>query len=476
MARIIGDASTISQKRRLRTHQSEAFKYALSQKHPALIMQMRLGKCLVTIRRVQLYKPLDAVAGLRVLVLCPSAAIGGWVDELILEKETSVCILKGKTAHRKQVLTENQFKWYIANKEIILYVPEIATLVNWDVVIIDESFIRNPKTKVTKFCTRNFRDCPHRYLLTGTPAPESDLEYFTQLQWLDGYAFGYRNYYDFRREFFKLVGYDYRVKDRDTKQFICEYFGKRCFVKTRKDAGVEPHKVYDKRVFELPDECKTLYNRIEKEYAISDDKTTIWSPVRYQWLRKLCGGFEEGNLIWDEKYLELVRLLQGELKGESIVVWFAYNHELKTAYEYLKKNRIACDCMYGDIPFDRRNTIRKNFQAKVFPVILVQELVATMGVNFAVADTAIYFGRNPAFLTDMQTQDRIVHLEKSTSLLYLYFVVKDTVDEDIYLNMTNKRWKSDLDLDAAIKESTLLRVHKSKDFQKKLLNKLGAKR
>ena len=131
--------------RTLRPHQLEAFKYARSVRHPALFMEMRLGKTLVTIRRVNLYKPLDPQKGLKILIVAPSDVLGSWEDELDLEGEHNhlnlIYGLRTREARLKAIEKNPNTKWYLMNKEGYISVPEIANtnFINWDCVVLDES-------------------------------------------------------------------------------------------------------------------------------------------------------------------------------------------------------------------------------------------------------------------------------------------------------------------------------------------------
>src|SRR4051812_46336880 len=86
---------SLSGRRPLRRHQVPAFRYAMLERHPALFMEMRLGKCLVTIRRIQQYKPLNPQLGLKALIVTQSSAIESWIEELHKEGETDFVVLSG---------------------------------------------------------------------------------------------------------------------------------------------------------------------------------------------------------------------------------------------------------------------------------------------------------------------------------------------------------------------------------------------
>jgi SNF2 family DNA or RNA helicase len=455
-----------------RKHQHGMFRYTLNTRHPALFVEMRLGKCLVTIRRVKLYKPLSAELGLKVLVVAPNAAIGSWEQELTLEGE-SFTVVTGTKQQRIGAFVK-PVRWYLCNKEMFLHLPEFAKVWNWDAVIVDEStFIKNPKAKVTQFFLRNFRDCPHRWVLAGIPNPETDLELWPQLAFLDGRAFGSRNFWDFRARNFKpdISGYEWLPRP-GVASTIRRTLGSRAYILRRRDAGVESEKNHIIRELELPPELRKNYDHLEKYFELPTGETTIWSMVKYNWLRRMCGGFlgnvsepdTKAELVWDGKIQELRRLLVEDLRDEQVVVWFHYNEELHRVQQTLDEVGITNTKLTGNTSRESREERRRLWMKGRYRVILVQQAVAQMGMDLSAADTAIYYSQTPSYLASQQTADRILSLSKNTSLLYLYLVVKNTVDSDLYRALKDKKWTSDMTLSRALKiamESRSLSLAKS---------------
>jgi SNF2 family DNA or RNA helicase len=431
--------------RAFRKHQNKMFAYTMRERNPALFVDMRLGKTLVTIRRVKLYKPLNLGVGLRVLVVAPSSAIGSWVDELEREGGKSL-ILSGPKAQRKKSLAAivECSGWAIINKEGFLALPEIANI-SWDAVILDEStFIKNPRAKVTKFFTQHFRAVPHRWILTGTPAPETPLEYFPQLQFLDNRAFGFKNFWQFRAKMFEpgYSGYGWQPANGTTKTIV-EAVSKRAMVMKRSDAGVSIKKVREVRSLELPKTIRALYDKAERDFEL-DGVETIWATTKYLWLRQICGGFANEKLVWDGKLKELVELLTGELADARVVVWFFFNDELEAAAKLLTAAGVSVERLTGQVKFSARAERLCSFRNGRARVLLAQQAVAQTGMDLSCADTAIYYSEPPGLLASQQTEDRILSLSKKTPLLYIHLLVKNSVDTDIHTLLRGKRFSSDL--------------------------------
>ena len=466
-------------------------RYAREQRHPALFAEMRLGKTLVAIRRCKLIRPHDD--RLRVLVVAPNSALGSWERELHLEGEEGVAWLEGTREERLTTLRDVSASWYLINKEGHLVIPEIGgqrpceacrgrgwTRADdgdkiacgrcgrrgyvrgepcpWDAIILDESpFIKNVRARVTQFFLRNFKNVPHRFALTGMPCPEGPLDLWAQLAWLDGgAAFGFKSFWGFRSGMFApAFGWDWQPKAGNLAR-IERDLGRRAFVLSRREAGLSVPKVHETRRVQMPKALRSKYRTAEREFVLQDlqgkeIKRTIYATTRWHWLRQMCGGHVDERLVWPGKINELVSLLKTELAGEQVVVWFAYNEELRASARAIKRAKVSHAQMYGKTPAAARREMEGMFRDGKIRVLLVQQKIAEFGMDLGAADTAVFFSRHAALQTNAQSTDRIVRVGKKGVLL-IDIVVEDSVDEDVAELVATKAWKTQGLLDAAIAE------------------------
>ncbi len=443
-ARAVGNTHT--EMRKLWPHQQEALDYCMAHEHKALFLQMRLGKSLVVIRSIIAESPLEH----RTLIVAPSSALGPWEDELHLEGQKSIQFLQGTRTRRGQLLNKPK-RWNLINKEGFLALPELKDKW-WDAVVLDESpFIKSPSSQVTKFFCKWFRNVPHRYILTGTPNPESLLDFYCQLAFLDGNAFRCKTYWDFRAHYFIPDQFHRWWPRIGTRDLIQRTLAERCFILRRKDVALDQPKVYEKRTIEMPPAGRKLYDKVEKEFATFTQETS-WAFTRHAWLRRLASGFDPDTdkLLWDEKYTELLNLLQGELKDEPIIVWFGHrNVEIDTARKLLHKHKISCASLYGsDLPVFRRETF-KAFDAGNIQVLLLQVKIAQYSLNLSRAQTCVYFSNSPSRMNREQTEDRILVAGRKTPLLYLDLLTKNSVDGDMLRLLQRKGRQSITTLELA---------------------------
>src|SRR5690606_19836548 len=91
-----------------------------------------------------------------------------------------------------------------------------------------------------------------------------------------------------------------------------------------------------------------------------------------------------------------------------------------------------CRSIYGDVPNHKRHEYINELNEGKITHLLCQEKTAQMGLDFSAADTAIYFSNSTSALTRLQTEDRIIHPEKSSPVLLIDFITQNSIDEDVY--------------------------------------------
>jgi SNF2 family DNA or RNA helicase len=427
-------------RRSLYPHQEDLLEYMRTTPTPGVLVEMRLGKTLTTIRWLQ------ELGTERNLVVGPSAILDPWQRELELEGEDDILWLMGMREKRRKLL-HARAKWKLINKEGHRSLPEIADQ-KWDAVICDESvFLKNPQAQVSGFFTSAFTGVPYRSILTGRPNPESDLDFFQQFKFLRGEMLGHTNFWKFRARFFtKFEGsyeWDYRPGARRT---IKEWIAANAFVLRRSDVpGMHVRKVYEQRVLEMPPSLRRRYDLLEKEFLLELEDgglvPTKYAMHKFLWLRRMAGGFLDGELVWPGKIQELLELLKGELHGESVVVWFAYNSELAAVHRALEQARITNTWITGKTPLPRRAGRTKMFRTKRVQVLLAQVACVQYAEDFSVGDTAIYYSSPVSLNQRMQSEDRIVKMGKKHPA-YIDLVTRNSVDEVVQEMKDKKEGRS----------------------------------
>lgn len=431
--------------RPLRLYQKPMFRYCITTKHPALFVQMRLGKTLVTVRAVKYRR------GSKVLIVAPYSALYSWWLELLneREKDNGVVEVFGPRDYRLQLLQDNysSARWFLFNREGHRSIPEIADYY-FDHVILDEStFIKSVNSQATEFYCDNFRDAEHRFVLTGTPAPESELDYFCQLHFLDHDIWNENKgtlkncFYTHRHKWFGIINHTAYLSPQGSK-YLEGTLARNCFFLSRSDVNLGGEKIYEKRFIRLTGKVRKIYEKIEKEFVLSYmsiEQDTIYATTKYVWLRRLCGGFVDKVFVSYVKLKELELLLNTELKGEKVIIVAKHVAEVKQIKKYLgKKKSFKIDMIYGGVNKRKRNEIVTCFQTGKLDAIVAQPETIKHGTNLSASDTIIFYTTPDGGETRMQVEDRPVDTSTQNSTLIIDLICKDTVEEDVLRSLSRK--------------------------------------
>ena len=420
-------------------HQEEALTWATPRAQVALFMEMRLGKTAVAIRWVEQKKAWP------VLVVAPLTVLAAWERELLLEG-----IPREEVVNFREMPKEGlgSARWCLVNYEQVRAKPVLLYL-RWQAIVLDESTrIRNPQAQTTKVLTKQTEHIPNRLILSGLPAPEGSMDYFSQMQFLLGKFMGHYNFWSWRNYFFQkgYTEWDW-IPARGSLERIKTAVREHAVVMTRKQVGIGSPKIYETRTVEQTPGQSKIYRKVEKEFALQmpdgSEKLTNWVIVQLRWMARIAGGYgvnERGEHIAtysEAKTNELVALLQGDLKGERVVVWFRFNCEINRVSErlgtYFSHGQIT-----GETPPEQRKKLAQQFQAGQVQVLLCQVKCAKFGSDLSGASTAIYYSNSYDYEDRAQSEDRIIHPAKKEPLLYLDLVTKDTVDEDVVKALREK--------------------------------------
>jgi len=431
--------------RSLFPHQERALEYCRSTKHPALFMEMRLGKTKVMIEWLR------RATG-KILVVAPLSVVRSWDEELQMEGESRPVLLLGASGEKLASFSaglEAGAKWFLVNFEGITRCQQLVSNYRWDAIIVDESTrLKNPKAQVTKTLIQYRANADRRAILSGNPAPEGPLDYCEQFRFLHGSFLGIDSYWKFRNVAFFPVGrgFEWLIK-KPFKEKIKYFIQKFTFTCKRADVGLANQKFYEKRMVQMEPEQKKLMKKLESDFVLElpsgEEKQTIWVPVKLAWMARLAGGYVDGKKWFEGKFEELRSLLLGELKEEQVVVWFRFNSEIHHAlksYGSLGKDFAFID---GTVAEDDRAVVRKNFMEKRIRVLFLQSKVGMFGLDLSCASTAIYFSNNYSSEIRTQSEDRIEHPLKKEPLLIIDLVTEGSLDEDAVKALRRKKKESD---------------------------------
>ena len=268
-----------------------AISFVLTNAFGALFLDPGLGKTSTTLACIKIlmnlgkYKGVLLIAPMRVCYSTWPREVKKWANF----NGTKYTILHDKTKH---TLWENH-DLYLINpeglpwlfKELLAGLKEGKEL-PFDILWIDESTkFKNPTSKA-RFELLSDMLClfKRRYIMTGTPAPKSLMDLWSQIYILDmGKALG-ANFYHFRNKYFyseKWAKYDWKLKDFAEDQ-IKEAVAPIVLEMSAEDYLDLPEISYNDIPIILPTKAMAHYKDMEHRFFIELDDLQSSSDTRAQ--------------------------------------------------------------------------------------------------------------------------------------------------------------------------------------------------
>jgi hypothetical protein len=398
---------------------------------------MRLGKTLLAIWWAKSRSP----NGRKLVVAPRDVLVTAWVLELAREEEDFI-FLEGASLTKINQLARSEAEWVLVNPEGIRAAPGIFSLHGWDVIILDEStLIANARTQTSKLFLKFRGFFPNRAILSGCPAPESPLQYFQQMAFLESEFMGCRNYWQFRALNF--------IPPDNCSTFQWEPFAgaekriltavaERAFTLRTEDVDLPfAKRVYESRTITCPSTLQNLSREVAREYRLGD-RYTKWKIVTQIWLARIAGGFlpagyspQLANFFKVEVCREII---DTEFQGKAVVVCCRFLTEIRA----LTKAISGAKPVYGALPPEVRRSRYSAFQKGKIRVLVVQHSVVRFGIDLSRASAMIFYSNPWDLQTRLQLEARIEHPRRTEPPLYLDLLTRGTIDTRVRKALRSK--------------------------------------
>ena len=414
---------------KLYRHQEIALSYMRSSNYFALFMEQGTGKTIPSLFRILDLLKSGAIED--ALVIAPKSALGAWERDIELFNELDQEILK------ESITLINYDKVWRGDKKSPYFRK-------WGCIILDEAHcIKNRTSKRSKFILRIATMSDYRYILTGTPIGNGQLENIWALYcFLDPYLvrgypysriFGgsykiFENRYCILNMYHKPSSY---IHVKELQDIINEY----SYRVKKVDCLDLPEKLPDE-VIKVDLAEKALYKKLATESAILEYEILAENPLaRLIKLRQLASGhikLDNGDImeLKNEKISVLQELLEGYESDKKIVIFAEFKYSISKIAELLKKMKIKNVILDGN---QKNKTIWRRFQTdKTIRVIVCQYQTASAGIDLYASDTIIYYEPTLRSNTLEQSRDRIHRTGQKEKCSYIHLLTRGTVEVDIY--------------------------------------------
>ena len=428
----------------------------------AYLMEMGTGKSLTSIATIsQLYTENKIH---KLLIICPLAVAAAWEKEFkqfAVIKHT-LTILTGSTKDKSKQLSTlygQGLQVAIINYESTWRIEKELLKYNADMIIADESQrIKNPHASQSKTLHKLGDKAKYKLILTGTPVTATPLDFWSQYRFLDSSIFG-TSYYSFRARHAVIGGFENHqvIGYRNLKE-LCRKAHSVAYRVTKKAALDLPEETEEKYYCEFENVAKKLYRNLHNDGFAELASGTVTTPhkiTKIMRLSQLCGGYLVKDINPDnpgEHTLEQVSTVKINLlkdiatdlldnPNKKIVIFARFRAEIYAIEDMLNKivGNDAIRIMNGDTAKTDRGQFVDEFQNNpAVRVFLANQQCAGLGITLTASDTVIFYSNSYNYADYEQAKARIHRIGQKKKCTYIHLLVKDSIDEEVLLNLKNK--------------------------------------
>lgn len=439
----------------LMRHQQLGREIARYQDRYAFFYDTRTGKTPLSLSIM--YDDIVANPTHKWLVVCPLILIeNAWVpDAAEFIPEIKVVSCHAATPAKRLERINSEASIYVTNTESFVKYREHFDKLHLTGCIIDESSdMKSPKSKVSKEIVDFAQTLKRFYLLSGTPAPNGEQEYYMQLRAVDYYGIQ-QSYSQFKEHYFVNMSYNPQYEKLalrpDKKDELFSLIRKYALYVDKEDVLTTPGRTFHEVEFEMPAELKKHYNKLKNElYMEIGDGLRITAPSAAAKLNKLnqvTSGFiidtqaVKENKFYNEDRTELYQLsgyrfaklidLLGQIGDEQVLIWANYKAEFRIIQHALGD---LCRCVYGETALAEKNEAIKLFKEGKIQYLIANPASADKGLTLTNAHISIYFSLNWSYELFKQSMERIYGdvMKQPKHCDYYVMIAKGTIDRVLY--------------------------------------------
>ena len=407
-------------------YQKDVINKALNNEGYGLFLDTGCGK---TICGLEIAKHLG-----KTLILCPLSVIEtAWVEDCNnFYPELKIINCWGSSKSERIKLLNSEADIYVMNYESFKILKHIISNMNFKCMIVDESSVmKNMKSQITTDIMSMIDIIPRRFVLSGTPNPNSNLELFPQIKFVQPELFGI-SYLGWQATYFTqdLANPHYWYQTDENKEKLFARLSEGSVFLKKEDCVDLPPKVFEVKRFELGKEQKQYYDDMIRDIQ---DNINEWSKFEFtaklMKLREIVSGFvinKDGSITdFDTNKDKLLESAFEEIGDKPVIIWCQFQHEVDKLAE--KYNGVALTSKTKD-----RDLIIRQFKNGEIKRLFTHPKLLGKGLTFVNCTYNIYYSLSFSYEEFRQSQDRIHRIGQDNKCTYIILQGKNTIDEKIY--------------------------------------------
>lgn len=418
-------------------HQKSVLDQSKDFNHVAYYLDMGLGKTFVGAERlINMKKSIN-------LVVCQKSKIQDWIDHFAKYYELSENLMiydctKWKKDDWKSIYHDPTFKndyhgakryILVINYDLVFRRKELLELDDFTLLLDESSIIQNDKTKRTKFILD--LSYSNVILLSGTPTSGKYENLWSQchlLGWLISKNAFNTQYINWKTIY--VGGFPQKIVNKDNPYKNVERLKKKMrehgaiFMKTEEVIDLPEQtfiEVNSKSTKQYKDFIDHSYVKLNDDLELIGDNTLS----KKLYARQLCSVYNHNKL---DAFEDLITSTE-----DRLIVFYNFNIEL----EELKNICEAHEKPISEVNGSVKNL--DNYNKYDNSVTFVQYQAGSMGLNLQKANKIIYFALTDKSELFEQSKKRIHRIGQNQPCFYYLMICKDTVEEDIYRTLKERK-------------------------------------
>jgi len=432
-------------------YQQHCTEHVVNNLASGLILTMGLGKTAVVLTAlVELIYNRFTVD--KVLIVAPlKVAESVWPDEIAKWDHTkglSYSLVLGNPAKRRAAL-QADVNLYIINRENVAWLyNEIGDEYRFDMIVLDElSSFKNSSSKRFKVMKKLRKQVKRVVGLTGTPAPNTLIDLWSQIGLLDGgKRLGrFKTHYE-AKYFYPIIVNNHVVYKWGLKpgaeELIYEAISDICISVDYKDNLELPGRTNITFPVEWPEAEHKRYKRFKQDMFLrlaEGEITAVNAAVLANKLLQYTGGavYDEDRKVIPvnkEKIRACIELVE-QAQGEPVIIFYLYKHELTRLMKELQE--------YSPRTMDTPADI-KDWNAGRVKVMLTHPASSGHGLNLQEGGhIIIWYGLPWSLELYQQATARIDRQGQKFPVQVYHLIVKRTYDKRVMAVLLGKKQQQD---------------------------------
>jgi SNF2 family DNA or RNA helicase len=343
---------------------------------------------------------------------------------------------------------------FVTNIESFVAYREYFDKVGFTGCIVDESSVmKSNKSQQSKELVDFAHTLERFYLLSGTPAPNGEWEYFMQLRAIDYYSMP-SSYTKFKEHYFINTSYNPQFEKLmlrgDRRDDLMSLIKKYALYIDKEDVLTTPGRTFEEVNIEMPKELMQHYRLLKNKLYLEVGDKQITAPSAAAKLNKLnqvSSGFVidtqavKENKFYDEDQQEVYLLSSYRfealksilaLHGDAqVLIWANYRAEFEIICSMLGDK---CAAVYGATKIADKNRAIQDFKSGRIRYLIANPASADKGLTLTNCHICVYFSLSWSYELFKQSMERIYgDISKQPEHCLYYVIIADgTIDEVLY--------------------------------------------